>query len=638
MLMLKKIIKLLIILTFPYKAVFAADIPIIVIAPSKKAQSASIVGTSVTVLDETFFKNSNEFFLGDALASNSTSANFFQSGGQGQTSAIQLRGLPKRYSTVYIDGVKMSDPASVSNDYDFNHILTSQISRVEILKGNQSSVYGSGAIGGTINITTKKGEPGFQKNIQYNNASHGTHNLSLSISGADENDNFFVGLERFQTDGISAMTHNDEKDRYRNNSLVANYGHQFSDKIKFESNIRVAETYSQYDKEVDTATADHSEELDAVQSSSNISLVYKPNSQFTNKLTLANTYIKRIAALTPNSGNTAQDNYYGDRYALVYSGNYNINLDNSVLFGLEREDDQIGYNKDMTGRVNKDAYVTSSYFDFQSRVTKNIYATFGSRFDEHNHAGKEDSHRATLAYLFNDKSTKLKSSYGTGFRFPSLYELNFLNSFNSSMKAETSESFDFGIEKSFLNLGLSIDASYFNLKYDDALEGWKGPKGDWSTNNFPGVVKSQGLELISKWKKSETLNFGMNYTYTSTYDGAEQDDPDKNESYHDARMVRVPRHIINLATNIKIPGYKNLDLTLNTKWSDSARDYGNGNRTWRDETIDDYLVNDLSIKSNLWNTYNLFFDINNILDEKYETTRDYSQMDRSFNFGIRRVY
>ena len=638
MLMLKKIIKLLIILTFPYKAVFAADIPIIVIAPSKKAQSASIVGTSVTVLDETFFKNSNEFFLGDALASNSTSANFFQSGGQGQTSAIQLRGLPKRYSTVYIDGVKMSDPASVSNDYDFNHILTSQISRVEILKGNQSSVYGSGAIGGTINITTKKGEPGFQKNIQYNNATHGTHNLSLSLSGADDNDDFYVGIERFQTDGMSAMTHNDEEDRYRNNTIVANYGRKFSDKIKFESNLRVAETYSQYDKEVDTATADHSEELDALQSSANISLVYEPNSQFTNKLTLSNAYIERIAAETPNSGNTAQDNYYGTRYGFMYSGNYNFNLDNSVVFGFEREEDKMGYNKNMSGRKDDHAYVTSTYFDYQSRVTNNIYATFGSRFDEHKHAGNEDSHRATLAYLFDDKSTKLKSSYGTGFRFPSLYELNFLNSFNSSMKAETSESFDFGIEKSFLNLGLSIDASYFNLKYDDALEGWKGPKGDWSTNNFPGVVKSQGLELISKWKKSETLNFGMNYTYTSTYDGAEQDDPDKNESYHDARMVRVPRHIINFATNIKIPGYKNLDLTLNTKWSDSARDYGNGNRTWRDETIDDYLVNDLSIKSNLWDTYNLFFDINNILDEKYETTRDYSQMDRSFNFGIRRVY
>ncbi|MDC0231912.1 TonB-dependent receptor [Pelagibacteraceae bacterium] len=635
--MLKKILKIFIILVLPFNTVSAADIPIIVIAPSKKAQSVSTVGTSVTVLDETFFKNSNELFLGDALSTNSTSTNFFQSGGHGQTSAIQLRGMPKRYSTVYIDGVKMSDPASPSNDFNFNHILTKNIARVEILKGNQSSVYGSGAIGGTINITTKKGEPGFQKNIQYNNASHGTHNLSLSLSGADDNDDFYVGIERFQTDGMSAMTHNDEEDRYRNNTIVANYGRKFSDKIKFESNLRVAETYSQYDKEVDTSTADHSEELDALQSSANISLVYEPNSQFTNKFTLSNAYIERIVGETPNSGNTAQDNYYGTRYGFMYTGNYNFNLDNSVVFGFEREDDKMGYNKNMVGRKDDHAYVTSTYFDYQSRVTNNIYATFGSRFDEHKHAGNEDSHRATLAYLFDDKTTKLKSSYGTGFRFPSLYELNWLNSFNASMKAETSESFDFGIEKSFLDLGLSIDASYFNIKYNDTIEGWKGP-GSWESYNFPGVVKSQGLELVSKWKKSDKLNFDLNYTYTSTYDGAEQDDPDKNESYYDARLVRVPRNMINLITNMKIPGYKNLDLSLSTKWSDNSRDYGNGNRTWRDESLDDYLVNDLSIKYNLWNSFDLFFDINNILDEKYETVRDYSQMDRSYNFGIRRSY
>jgi len=637
--MLRKIIKLIIILTFPFNAVFAADIPIIIIAPSKKAQSISTVGTSVTVLDETFFENSNEFFLGDALAGNSTSVNFFQNGGQGQTSAIQLRGLPKRYSTVYIDGVKMSDPSSVSNDFDFNHILASQISRVEILKGNQSSVYGSGAIGGTINITTKKGEPGFQKNIQYNTASHGTHNLSLSLSGADENDNYYVGLERFQTEGMSAMTHNDEKDRYRNNSLVANYGHQFSDKIEFQSNIRIAETYNQYDAEDNTpAGKTHSEEVDAIQSSSNVALVYKPNQQFTNKFTLANTYIKRNYG--PGDGasyNTVKDNYWGDRYSLMYLGNYNFNLDNSVVFGLEREDEQMNYNEDLTGDKIRDAYVTSSYFDFQSRVTKNIYATLGSRFDEHSLSGNEDSHRVTLAYLFDDKSTKLKSSYGTGFRFPSLYETYYVDGGYKSVYAENSESFDFGIEKSFLDLGLSIDASYFNIKYHDTLEGWKGA-GAWKTYNFPGVVKSQGLELMSKWKKSDTLNFGLNYTYTSTYDGAEQDDPDKNGNYVNAQMVRVPRNIVNLTTNMKISGYKNLDLTLNTKWSDVARDYGNGNRTWQDEELDDYLVNDLSIKYNLLNTYNLFFDINNILDEKYETTRDYSQMDRSFNFGIRKVY
>jgi len=632
-----KLISLSIILTFVFNKVFASDIPIIVIAPSKKAQSVSIVGTTVTVFDETFFKNTNKFFLGDVLADNTTSANFFQSGGHGTNSAIQLRGLPKRYSTVYIDGVKMSDPSSPSNDFYFNHILTSQISRVEILKGNQSSVYGSGAIGGTINITTKKGQPGFKKNLSYNTASHGTHNLSLSLSGADENDDFYVGLERFQTDGISAMTHNNEKDRYRNNTLVANYGHQFSDKIKLESNFRVAETYLQYDEENPSSTTRiHNDEEDAVQSSSNVALIYELNQKFSNKFTAANTYIKRINPVSEY--NTLPDNYYGYRNALMYSGNYNFNLDNSLIFGAEREDDQIEYNKDAAGNTTKDIYTTSTYFDFQSRLTKNIYATLGSRFDEHSLAGNEDSHRITAAYLFDDKTTKLKSSYGTGFRFPSLYEMYYYSStgYDGMEKAETSRSFDIGIEKSFLNLGLDIDASYFNIKYYDTLEGWK--TSGWDAQNLPGTVKSQGVELMSKWKTTDMLNFGLNYTYTSTYDGAEQDDPNKNQSFHNAQMVRVPRHLINLETNIKIPGYKNLDLTLNTKWSDTARDYGNGNRTWNDEETDDYLVNDLSIKYNLWNNYNLFFDITNIFDEKYETARDYSQMDRSFNFGIRRVY
>jgi len=298
------------------------------------------------------------------------------------------------------------------------------------------------------------------------------------------------------------MTHNDEKDRYRNNSLVANYGHQFSDKIKFESSIRVAETYNQYDAENNTpAGKTHSEEVDAIQSSSNVALVYKPNQQFTNKFTLANTYIKRNYG--PGDGasyNTVKDKYWGDRYSLMYLGNYNFNLDNSVVFGLEREDEQMNYNKDLTGDKIRDVYVTSSYFDFQSRVTKNIYATLGSRFDEHSLSGNEDSQRTTLAYLFDDKSTKLKSSYGTGFRFPSLYETYYVDDVHKSIYAENSESFDFGIEKSFLDLGLSIDASYFNVKYHDTLEGWKkmvlGKRG-----TFPELLSHKAWSWRQNGKK-----------------------------------------------------------------------------------------------------------------------------------------
>ena len=103
-------------------------------------------------------------------------------------------------------------------------------------------------------------------------------------------------------------------------------------------------------------------------------------------------------------------------------------------------------------------------------------------------------------------------------------------------------------------------------------------------------------------------------------------------------MVRVPRNLINLQTRYTPPNDKNLSFILDSKWSDTARDYGNGNRTYQDERTDDYFVNDLSIKYNLWNNYNLFFNITNVFNEKYETTRDYSQMDRSFNIGLKRIY
>ena len=161
---------------------------------------------------------------------------------------------------------------------------------------------------------------------------------------------------------------------------------------------------------------------------------------------------------------------------------------------------------------------------------------------------------------------------------------------------------------------------------------------NYTTQNMPGTVKSEGIELISNLKYNSNLSFGLNYTYTNTYDGAEQDDPDKSSSILSSQMVRVPRHLVNLNTQFNFPNKENLAISLNTKWSEDTREYGNGNRTFNDERNESYLVNDLSLNYKLFNSYNLFFNINNIFDEKYETVKDYSQMDRSFNFGLKRLY
>tara|TARA_Y100000590_G_scaffold18275_1_gene21785 strand:+ start:49833 stop:51779 length:1947 start_codon:yes stop_codon:yes gene_type:complete len=645
--LLKAVIVLIIFLS-PFSQVFATDIPIIVIAPSQKAQSKSTVGTSVSVYDENTINQSNDYFLGDVLGDGTTSFNYFQTGGHGSSSGIQLRGLPKRYSTVYIDGVRQSDPSSVSGDFDFSHILKSQISRVEVLKGNQSSVYGSGAMGGTINITTKKGKPGFQRDINYNTGSHGTHNLALSLSGADQKNDFFVGIERFITDGISAMDNNDESDSHENDTLTANYGYKFTDKVKLENNLRLTNGFKEYDTEADVSAAPKQDDEEQIQSemSFNTSLLFEPNQKFSNRLTYSKYNIKR----TYNRYTDVQDDYKGDRKSLTYFGNYNFDLDSSVVFGLDTAFDTMNYKIDSTfTKYNKEGATTNSaYVDYQKRFTNNIYATVGGRIDDHSVVGEENSYRTTLAYLFDDKATKIKSSYGKAFRFPSLYELYYVSGAHpkvrENMKAETSKGFDIGFEKSFSDLGLNIDLTYFNIKYFDAIEGWAGNTEYYvwgNTRNNDSTTKAQGVEFLSKWKTNKDLNFDLNYTYTSTYDGAEHDNPDLLSSYTNSQMVRVPRHFLNFATNYTFPDTK-LNLSLKTKISSKARDYGNANEpangTFDDVKLNSYMVNDLSLNYKLWGTYNVFFDVINVFDKKYNTALQYSQMDRSFNFGIKRSY
>jgi vitamin B12 transporter len=653
--MLKKLFLYYLIIFGLISNAYSEDIPVIVIAPSKKPQSISTVGSSVTVYTEEDIQNSSESFLHNILNYGSPGLSSYQSGGAGTTSNIQLRGLPGRYATIYIDGVKMSDPSNVSNDYYFDDLLKSSISRIEILRGNQSSIYGSGAMGGTINITTKKGKKGFQKNFNALTGSNETINLSGSISGADETKDFWLGYERFHTSGESAMTDNDESDAYTNNSLVGNFGYKLNDEIKLQASSRVIHSFLNFDA-VDSSTNPNNDDNNQnwnTELFNSIGLVHEPLDNFSQTLKLAKsnhhrTYDQRKAF----SSSKAESEYYGFRDAINYSGTYNHNLDHSITFGFEYENDEMKYEK--TLYRGDDVY--SYYFDVQNRLTENLYTTFGMRFDEHSAAGNEDSHRVSFAYLTDDKKTKIKGSYGTSYRFPSLYE-NYKSwseaHIKGKMTAETGKSHDIGIERSFLNNKFNLDLTYFNNKYYDTLDGWKDTVGDFNTyyHNQNGLVKSEGLELGSKWKFSDKLNFDLNYTLQRTYDGADMDDALNNDgnsggtgggAFVDSRMARVPRHALGLNTYYRIP-QKNLSINLQTIYAGNSRDYGNFNSpkhgtSYLDAQLDAYFVNHLDFMYNYIPGYDVFFKIVNLTDESYQTALDYSQPSRSFNFGIRRSF
>ena len=647
MLMLRKIIKILIIFVFSVNNLFAQDIPIIVISPGKTVQSLNTVGSTIEVFTSDTINNSSHFSLANVIDDNSTSTNLFQMGGHGSNIGIQLRGLEKRYSTVYIDGVKMLDPSSSDGSFYLENVMKNGIDRVEILKGTQSSLYGSNAIGGTINIFTKKGRKGKHSNFEIETASKNTKNISYSIDGADDKFNYYLGLNKFVTDGISAMNDNDEKDQYKNDNIVANIGYKINENFKIQNSFRIADTFYEYDA-VDKTYTDVNDSTDNLEASYSLKLVHEKN-KFKNTFSYNKLQIER--ATTDYS--KAKTNYFGYRDAFNFLGEYNFNLDNKIVYGIDSEFDASRYPKDYSGGDMRehDEAIISQYFDLQLRPFEKLYSTFGLRSDEHSTVGRKTSGRVTAAYIL-DGNSKIRSSFGAGVRFPAMYDYIYGSSTIvdkggklEELQSERGLSFDLGYDTFLDNLDLGLNITYFKTEQKNPL--FSNARTGWVMRNGTGRNTSEGIEFNANWKPTNSkfgLNFG--YTFTDSYD-ASTCDPDELASYADNECrltgnkvakakVRVPRHAVE--TNISYSMNQNLKIFLKGKYIGETRDFGNTNDSWTDQILTDYFVFDLVHSYNLFDNYKIQIGINNILDEKYQQAHEYSTMGRTFNFGLKKVY
>ena len=634
---------------FEFAKVYAKDIPIIVISAGKSPQSKNTVGSDVTVIDRKTIENSNEYFIGDILDNNLNGMNQFQNGGYGAVAGIQLRGQPKRYTTVYIDGVKVSDPSTPSNDYYFNNLVSGSFDRVEILKGAQSSLYGSGALAGTVQLFSKKGQEGHNNDINISAGSFNTQKVDLSFDGKYDNYDYFVGYTNFATDGESAMTDNSEKDGYRSDSLTMNYGYNFNENLRVESYLYHNDSFLEYDAVNNTQT-DSNDVTDDQSTSYTGRLIYDTGN-LKNTISYNNTYILR----NTTGYNLAKTNYYGYREAINLLSEYNFDLDNRIIFGLDNEFDAAELKSYYAGNKYKesDEAIYSQYFDLQLRLRENTYTTFGLRRDDHTTAGDYYTGRATITYKV-DNNTKLRGNLGTSVRFPSLNSYHHGHSLKNkeSLKAETGKSIDIGIEKFFPENNISISATTFFLEYKNDIKGWashggglqysySGEADEYVIDNSNSKTESYGLEFQTNWKLNNDYALGLGYTRTESYDGTTCDNPDSSAgpgsaACIDEMNVRVPRHQINLI-GTKIFN-NNLSQTLKIKYVGERRDYGNTNNNFEDVILSEYLTADLITNYKLFNAYNLNISAKNILNKKYSEAYEYKAPGRSVNLKLKKQF
>ena len=623
----------------------AADIPIIVISAGKAPQSKSTIGSDVAIIDSNVLAKSNEYFVGDILSENLMGMNYFQSGGYGTTSAIQLRGQPKRYSTVYINGIKLSDPSTPSNDYYFGNLMNNSFESIEVLKGSQSTLYGSGAIAGTINLFTKKGREGQNQSADISEGSFGTRNLNASFDGTLDKFDYFVNITNFSSDGISARVDDDENDRYRNDNYEGNFGYQINNNIRFETYFNYADSFLEYDSVNLTHKDDNSTDDQQTLFSSKFII---DNGNLKNTFSYNRTYILREVMNYNVAINDEQ--FEGRREAFGLIGQYNLNLDTRIVYGLDHEIDTAEktsyywlnggssstYRSDLK-YIEKEEDINSQYVDLQLRPTEKMYSTIGLRRDNHSLAGEYYTQRATMAYKLESNLT-LKSSLGTGIRFPSLNEYYFGATVadSSTLKPEESISFDIGFDKNYPNKNLDFSTTLFMVEYENYIGGWASNTDSGNTyvqKNTDATNKSHGIELSSKWKASKDIMVDLGYVRTFSYDGSTCSN---SGDYCDNQMnVRVPSYVLTSGIN-KV--FKNdLSGKANFKYVGERRDYGGADNGFRQVMLDEYMVVDLSANYNTGD-YKMNFSLKNLFDEEYQEVNNYNTFGRNLNFRINRKF
>ena len=621
--------------------VFSKEIPVIVISAGKTPQSYSTVGSQVTVIDAETIENSSESFLTDLLNNEVQGLNIFSLGGRGTNTGIQMRGLPKRYSTIYIDGVKMYDPSTPDNSFYGEGLFKDSIDRIEILKGSQSSLYGNSAVGGTINIFTKKGRLGKHQDAAVRYGENNSQDVFYSIDGANEKQNYFVGFNYYKTDGISAMNNDSEKDPYENNSLTANYGYDISENNTIENYLTLKESYVKYD-EPTNGRDDTKNSSDNLEAHYSLKLI-NTNKKFKNTFGYNKSATSRMVTKYTSQENT----YEGFKNMFTYLGEYNFNLDSKIVYGTDLEFFKARYPTDPGKNKTHDEEIHSQYVDYQFRPYENIYATIGGRNDRHTLSGDEQSYRVTGAYDLGGNS-KIRSSYGTGFLFPAIYESGeyaWTNQNGESIHAEKTTSFDIGYETYIDSLDLNFNMTYFGILVEDPI---MGSNITSFQDNISGAEnKSKGIELATNWTDNKKLDIAFNYTFTKSYSGMDCDKPEKDKwgytscldtghGWLESAMVRVPIHA--LSSKISYQFKKDWDNSLLITYKGRTRDYGGLDYSFKDQILDEYFLVDLKSSYKLYNNYNIDFSIKNLFDKSYENAFLYSGTPRTLNIGLKRKF
>lgn len=559
-----------------------ADVTEIVVTPYYVPTAISRAGSSVTVITSEQVARSSAATVADVLRS-APGVTVTESGGVGGQAVVSLRGGEPQHTLVLIDGVRVNDPASARNQFDFATFSVTDVERIEILRGPQSALYGSDAMGGVINIITRRPRAGSSLSATVEAGSYGTVRTTLSGGTNVDDASLYASGTFFNTNGFSRVGDRDNGEP----DATLKYAGTLRGTIDPGEGARLDFAVDGYhqDSDIDkSATVDaegYTSERDLIAGYARFSfssLEDRLDQSFT-------TFVTRNSRRFVEPNPRVWD-YRGTSAGVEYQGNLHLPGNQSLLMGarVEQEDASQKRSDKVDPSFDETRQLYAGYLLYQLPVGYRTNLSFAGRYDGEFGGEGFLTGRATAVYAFPEQEARVRGSIGTGAKRPTAFQL----SYNPELEPEQSIGADLGFDRTLHDGRLEVSVTGFWNRYQNLID-WEG---DFYTGTYKNVAEAEtaGVEVFA----TATLVPGVltstaSYTYLYSRNLA-NGLPLERRPAHSGAVAVTYTGIANFETTLSaiiigerynddegtdlLPPYARFDLYAGYRLSDSLKVFG----------------------------------------------------------------
>jgi vitamin B12 transporter len=587
----------------------ADELQTIVITATRIPTPVLQVASSITVVTAADIEARQERTFADVLK-DIPGLNVVQTGGPGGETSVFMRGTNSNHTKVFIDGIDVSDPSNATGAFDFGQLLTQDIERVEVLRGPQSGLYGSDAIGGVINIITRSGNGPVQFTGLAEGGTFETFNQGGTLSGSQDDFHYSASVAHFHAGSVPVTpldlllpgeARNDDYDD--NLTLTTKLGYDVTPDFDLGlaaryTDIHLRDTGEDYLEVFPYSgyPAPEQTTADTVEYATRLTAHLKSfDGVLEQTLGLAYTHDRTdtVEPQTPPALNT------GERRKADWQGDVKLAPTETLVLGAEYERDEIDQ------PITADVHIGSAYGELQSQIGDHWFSALNVRNDDNSRFGDKTTWRFAPEWVVTQTDTRLHASVGTGFKAPTLSELYqsfpaFFFFANPNLKPESSTGWDAGIEQALVHDVLRVGVTYYDNRIRDLIT--TDVTGTTWAN--VGRATTDGIESFIAYQPLKELTLRVDYTYTQAEDDVLEQP-----------LLRRPKHRGSFVATWKATRawQWNLDVLAVGNWVDVSRDGLTSGLN-----APGYTTVNLATSYDLTPRVALFARVDNLLDRHYE--------------------